>query len=102
MILEKIEKPGDIKKLNKKELNILAREIRDFLIEKISVTGGHLAGNLGVVELTLAMHIAFNLPKDKIIWDVGHQSYTHKILSGRKNAFDNLEYTRQRDNKTNV
>ena len=90
MILEKIEKPGDIKKLNKKELNILAREIRDFLIEKISVTGGHLAGNLGVVELTLAMHIAFNLPKDKIIWDVGHQSYTHKILSGRKNAFDNL------------
>ena len=90
MILEKIEKPGDIKKLSKKELNILAGEIRDFLIEKISVTGGHLAGNLGVVELTLAMHIAFNLPKDKIIWDVGHQSYTHKILSGRKNAFDNL------------
>lgn len=90
MILEKIEKPADIKKLNKKELNILAREIRDFLIEKISVTGGHLAGNLGVVELTIAMHIAFDLPKDKIIWDVGHQSYTHKILSGRKNAFDNL------------
>lgn len=90
MILENIEKPSDIKKLNKKELNILAREIRDFLIEKISVTGGHLAGNLGVVELTMAMHIAFDLPKDKIIWDVGHQSYTHKILSGRKNAFDNL------------
>ena len=82
MILENIEKPSDIKKLNKKELNILAREIRDFLIEKISVTGGHLAGNLGVVELTMAMHIAFDLPKDKIIWDVGHQSYTHKILSG--------------------
>ena len=90
MILENIEKPSDIKKLNKEELNILAREIRDFLIEKISVTGGHLAGNLGVVELTMAMHIAFDLPKDKIIWDVGHQSYTHKILSGRKNAFDNL------------
>ena len=90
MILENIEKPSDIKKLSKKELNILAREIRDFLIEKISVTGGHLAGNLGVVELTMAMHIAFDLPKDKIIWDVGHQSYTHKILSGRKNAFDNL------------
>jgi len=90
MILERIERPSDIKKLNKKELNILAREIRDFLIEKISVTGGHLAGNLGVVELTMAMHIAFDLPKDKIIWDVGHQSYTHKILSGRKNAFDNL------------
>ena len=90
MILENIEKPSDIKKINKKELNILAREIRDFLIEKISVTGGHLAGNLGVVELTMAMHIAFDLPKDKIIWDVGHQSYTHKILSGRKNAFDNL------------
>ena len=79
-----------IKKLSKKELNILAREIRDFLIEKISVTGGHLAGNLGVVELTLAMHIAFDLPKDKIIWDVGHQSYPHKILSGRQKDFDEL------------
>ena len=90
MILENIEKPSDIKKLKKKELDILAREIRDFLIEKISITGGHLASNLGVVELTMAMHIAFDLPKDKIIWDVGHQSYTHKILSGRKNAFDNL------------
>ena len=90
MILENIEKPSDIKKLKKKDLDILAREIRDFLIEKISITGGHLASNLGVVELTMAMHIAFDLPKDKIIWDVGHQSYTHKILSGRKNAFDNL------------
>ena len=90
MILENIEKPSDIKKLKKKELDILAREIRDFLIEKISITGGHLASNLGVVELTMAIHIAFDLPKDKIIWDVGHQSYTHKILSGRKNAFDNL------------
>ena len=82
MILENIEKPSDIKKLKKKDLDILAREIRDFLIEKISVTGGHLASNLGVVELTMAMHISFDLPKDKIIWDVGHQSYTHKILSG--------------------
>ena len=90
MILEKIERAGDIKKIKKEELQPLAREIRDFLIEKISVTGGHLSGNLGVVELTMAMHLVFDLPKDKIIWDVGHQSYTHKILSGRKNAFDTL------------
>ena len=69
---------------------MLADEIRSFLIEKISVSGGHLASNLGVVELTMALHLAFDLPKDKIIWDVGHQSYTHKILTGRKNEFDRL------------
>ena len=90
MILERIHKENDIKKLNKKELPILAEEIREFLIEKISVTGGHLASNLGVVELTMAMHLAFDLPKDKIIWDVGHQSYTHKILTGRRAGFDDL------------
>lgn len=90
MILEKINKPNDIKKLDPIEYNQLADEIRQFLIEKISVSGGHLASNLGVVELTMALHLVFNLPQDKLIWDVGHQSYTHKILTGRKNQFDQL------------
>ena len=90
MVLEKINQVNDIKKLEPQELPILADEIRNFLIRKISVTGGHLASNLGVVELTMAMHLAFDLPKDKIIWDVGHQSYNHKILTGRKDGFDVL------------
>ena len=90
MILERINSPDDVKVLDWEELTTLAAEIRAFLIEKISHTGGHLASNLGVVELTIAMYKAFDLPEDKIIWDVGHQSYTHKILSGRKNAFDEL------------
>ena len=90
MILELINGPEDIKKLTGKELDILRQEIRDFLIGKISRTGGHLASNLGVVELTMAIFVVFDLPKDKIIWDVGHQSYTHKILSGRKGEFDDL------------
>ena len=90
MVLEKINQPNDIKSLTDEELKILASEIREFLIEKISVTGGHLASNLGVVELTMALHLALNLPKDKIIWDVGHQSYTHKLLTGRREGFDGL------------
>lgn len=90
MVLEKINKENDIKELSDEELKILADEIRDFLIHKISVTGGHLASNLGVVELTMALHLVLDLPKDKIIWDVGHQSYTHKILTGRKDGFDGL------------
>lgn len=90
MILELINGPEDIKKLTKQELDILSQEIRDFLVEKISVTGGHLSSNLGVVELTMAIYLAFDLPKDKVIWDVGHQSYTHKILSGRRGEFDDL------------
>lgn len=89
-MLERINGPQDIKALNQEELEKLAEEIREFLIEKISTTGGHLASNLGVVELTMAIYRIFDLPKDKIIWDVGHQSYTHKILSGRKDAFDEL------------
>jgi len=89
-MLEKINGPQDIKRLNREELDILASEIRKFLIEKISTTGGHLASNLGVVELTMAMYLTFDLPNDTIIWDVGHQAYTHKILSGRKDAFDDL------------
>ena len=90
MVLEKIQKENDIKKLNDEELKILASEIREFLIQKISVTGGHLASNLGVVELTMALHLSLDFPKDKLIWDVGHQSYTHKLLTGRKDGFDEL------------
>ncbi len=90
MVLEKIQKENDIKELNSEELTLLAKEVRQFLIEKISKTGGHLASNLGVVELTIALHRVFSLPEDKIIWDVGHQSYTHKILTGRKDGFDDL------------
>lgn len=90
MILDKITKENDIKNLEPDELETLAKEIRTFLIDKVSITGGHLASNLGVVELTMALHLAFDLPKDKLIWDVGHQSYTHKILTGRKSGFDDL------------
>ena len=90
MALEKIQKANDIKELTEEELKELSDEIRQFLIEKISVTGGHLASNLGVVELTMALHKVLQFPEDKLIWDVGHQSYTHKLLTGRKEGFDDL------------
>lgn len=90
MILEKIEKPNDIKKVSIEELPVLAQEIRDFLIQNLSNTGGHLGSNMGAVELTMALHCVFSLPKDKLIWDVGHQCYTHKILTGRKEGFKTL------------
>lgn len=90
MLLEKIEDANDIKKIAVEDRAVLAAEIREFLIKKISVTGGHLGSNLGTVELTIALHLALNLPEDKIIWDVGHQSYTHKLLTGRRNGFDCL------------
>ena len=90
MILERIKGAEDLKELSFDEIGILAQEVRSFLIEKISHTGGHLASNLGVVELTIAIFLSFHLPEDKIIWDVGHQSYTHKILSGRMEEFDEL------------
>ncbi len=90
MILETIEQENDIKKVAPEQWTVLAEEIRDFLIHKISVTGGHLGSNLGAVELTMALHLSLMLPKDKIVWDVGHQSYTHKILTGRKAGFENL------------
>ena len=90
MALEKIQKANDIKELTEEELKELSDEIRQFLIEKISVTGGHLASNLGVVELTMALHKVLHFPEDKLIWDVGHQSYTHKLLTGRKEGFDDL------------
>ncbi len=90
MLLESIRQPNDIKKIDREDYDRLAQEIREFLIGKISVTGGHLGSNLGAVELTMALHLALNLPEDKIIWDVGHQSYTHKILTGRREGFDHL------------
>lgn len=90
MALEKINQVNDIKKIPPEEYELLAEEIREFLIEKISQTGGHLASNLGVVELTMALHLCFDFPTDKVVWDVGHQSYTHKLLTGRKAGFDGL------------
>lgn len=89
-ILDRIESPADIKKLSDWELSRLCYEIRAFLIDHVSRTGGHLASNLGAVELTVALHRVFDSPKDSIVWDVGHQSYTHKILTGRKQRFDTL------------
>ena len=90
MVLDKIQGPNDVKELKEQELPVLADEIRQFIIDKVSDNGGHLASNLGVVELTIALHRCLNFPQDKLIWDVGHQSYTHKILTGRKNGFDSL------------
>jgi len=89
-LLDKINKPNDIKNINPQDYKKLAEEIRTFLISNVSKTGGHLASNLGVVELTMALHLFLDFPKDKLIWDVGHQSYTHKILTGRKDRFPTL------------
>ena len=89
-MLEKINSPEDIKKLNIEEKKQLAEEIRKYIIKVVSENGGHLASNLGVVELTIALHSTFNTPKDKIVWDVGHQSYTHKIITGRREQFKTL------------
>ena len=90
MLLEQICKENDIKNIRKEDWDKLAAEIRNFLIEKISVNGGHLGSNLGAVELTMALHLSLDLPEDKIIWDVGHQSYTHKLLTGRREGFETL------------
>ncbi len=89
-MLEKINNSDDLKKLNLNEKNILAQEIREYILKIVSENGGHLASNLGVVELTIALHSVFNLPKDKIVWDVGHQIYVHKILTGRKEEIKTL------------
>lgn len=83
-MLEKINSPKDLKKLNIEEQKQLAEEIRKYILEIVSENGGHLASNLGVVELTLALHTVFDLPEDKIVWDVGHQTYVHKIITGRR------------------
>ena len=93
MILEKIKEANDVKQLSLSECEQLAQEIRDFLIRSLSETGGHLASNLGVVELTIALHRFLHFPEDKLVWDVGHQSYTHKILTGRKEQFATLRKT---------
>lgn len=90
MVLEQIHKVNDIKQFDEKQLEELRQEIRDFLITSIAKTGGHLSSNLGVVELTMALHLSFDLSRDKIVWDVGHQSYTHKLLTGRKEGFETL------------
>ncbi|MCQ2976781.1 MAG: 1-deoxy-D-xylulose-5-phosphate synthase [archaeon] len=89
-LLQKVNSPKDIKQMNFDELNVLSEEIRNLLIDTVSETGGHLASNLGIVELTLALHKVYNMPKDKIIWDVGHQTYVHKIITGRRKVFDTL------------
>jgi 1-deoxy-D-xylulose-5-phosphate synthase len=89
-LLEQIKQPNDIRKMKPEEMRPLAKEIRRFLVQKISHTGGHLSSNLGVVELTMALHLCCEFPQDKIIWDVGHQSYTHKLLTGRKDGFERL------------
>ena len=89
-LLETINKPNDIKNIDPSQYGELAKEIREFLIKKVSATGGHLASNLGVVELTMALHLFLDLPEDKLIWDVGHQAYTHKLLTGRREEFDSL------------
>ena len=90
MEIGNIKNPSFLKKMSVFELEELSRNIRNFLIDKISITGGHLSSNLGIVDLTIAIHKVFNAPKDKVIFDVGHQSYTHKILTGRAHEFDKL------------
>ena len=89
-LLEKIDSPADLKKLNRKELPALAEEIRQVIVEVVSKTGGHLASSLGAVELAIAIHYVFDTPHDKLIWDVGHQAYAHKLLTGRRENFHTL------------
>ena len=89
-ILNKINFPSDVRNLKKKELKKLSEELRQKTIETVSKTGGHLGAGLGVVELTIALHYVFNTPRDKLIWDVGHQAYPHKIITGRKNKIETL------------
>ena len=92
-ILEKINSLEDFKALDEKELKPLAEEIRGFVIDSVAKNGGHLASNLGAVELTMALHRVFSSPNDKLIFDVGHQGYVHKLLTGRRNDFDNLRHS---------
>ncbi|MBQ2136779.1 MAG: 1-deoxy-D-xylulose-5-phosphate synthase, partial [Selenomonas sp.] len=96
-LLEKINGPEVIKRLSVSELEELARELRQFIVDTVAQNGGHLAPSLGTVELTLALYSVFNFPQDKLIWDVGHQAYTHKIITGRRDSFHTL---RQKDGIT--
>ena len=89
-LLNELKLPEDLKKLSKKDLNILADQVREFLLYSVGVSGGHFGAGLGVVELTVALHHVFDSPRDKIVWDVGHQSYPHKILTGRKKDLKNI------------
>ncbi|MEX1249102.1 MAG: 1-deoxy-D-xylulose-5-phosphate synthase N-terminal domain-containing protein, partial [Acidimicrobiia bacterium] len=92
-LLSQITEPADLRSLSYEQLGELAKEIRDFILEKVSVTGGHLSPNLGVVELTLALHRVFDSPRDRMIWDVGHQAYVHKLVTGRQDEFTTLRHT---------
>src|SRR3989339_1309189 len=89
-LLDTINTPEDLRHLTREQLPQLARELREFLVESVSKTGGHLSSNLGTVELTIALHAVFNTPQDKLVWDVGHQTYVHKILTGRRAAMGKL------------
>ena len=89
-LLEKISNPSDLRALERKQLVELARELRDYLIHSVANTGGHLSSNLGTVELTVALHYVFNTPQDRLVWDVGHQTYAHKILTGRRERMSTL------------
>ena len=90
MVLDRISSPDDLKTLTAEELTTLAQELRTLIIRTVSANGGHLASNLGIVELTIALHYVFHSPEDKIVWDVGHQSYAHKVLTGRKDRFSSI------------
>ena len=94
-VLEQIREPADLRQLTRPQLDRLAREIRDFLVAEVTRTGGHLGPNLGVVELTLALHRVFDSPRDRIVWDTGHQAYVHKMVTGRCLGFANLKQTRR-------
>src|SRR6476661_8677108 len=89
-LLETINEPAQLRKLARTQLTPLADELRQYLLESVSKTGGHLSSNLGTVELTIALHYVFNTPHDRIVWDVGHQTYSHKILTGRRSRMDTL------------
>src|SRR5919205_2337385 len=89
-ILERVNEPRDLRDLSKDELLQLCREIREFTVESVQKTGGHISSSLGTVELTLALHRVFDSPKDRIVWDTGHQAYVHKMLTGRRDGFDRL------------
>ena len=106
-LLDKVNYPSDLRKLKKKELKQLTEELRKELIDVVSTTGGHLGAGLGVVELTVALHYVFDTPKDKLVWDVGHQAYPHKIITGRKNIIRTLRKSGafqvlQKDQKVNM
>ncbi|HAJ12460.1 MAG TPA: 1-deoxy-D-xylulose-5-phosphate synthase, partial [Comamonadaceae bacterium] len=89
-LLSSIESPADLRQLTRQQLPALAKELRGFVLDSVSRTGGHLSSNLGTVELTIALHYVFNTPEDRLVWDVGHQTYPHKILTGRRERMDTL------------